>query len=123
MNVYCVFSNVFLWIIIMPSLSKSISILMFFLHSTLSVNGAVISEFKAAADHYHRPLCDCRTFLIQSQTELCLSLSVLPRFIIKAQDTKQSVHTTIACLLLEITPDMQKLSRLTNCNCPLLIGS
>ncbi len=128
------FGKVFLWIIIMPSFQKGIRMLFVSqLHSTLSVNEAVISDFKAAADHYRRPLCDRRPLLIQSQAApcLCLSVSVLPSFIIKAQDTKQSVHfavlifsqRTTACLLLEITPDMQQLSPLTSCNCPLLIKS
>lgn len=87
--------KVFLWIIIMPSFQKSIRMLFVSqLHSALSVNEAVISDFKATVDHYSRPLCDRRTLLIRSQTAPCLSLSVsvLPSFIIKAQDTKQSVH-------------------------------
>lgn len=43
-------------------------------HSTLSINDAVISEFKAAVDHYRSPLCDHRPLLIQSQTAMCLCL-------------------------------------------------
>lgn len=96
------------------------------LSSALSVNEAVISEFKAAADHYCSPLRDGRPLLIPHQTALCLSASALPRFFIKAQDTKQSVkrlkqqneQRTTASLLLK---NLQ-LSPLTNCNCPLLRG-
>lgn len=120
-------------------IEKSFSITVHYvtqLHTVFSVNEALISEFKAAADHYGRSLCDCRPLLIQSQTLLCLclSVSVLPRLLSKHKTltvVKQSVHfaalifsqRTTACILPETTPGMQQLCPLTNCNCPLLIDS
>lgn len=64
----------------------------------LPVIEAVISEFKVAADHYGRLLCDCRPLLIKSHTAQCLSASV-PSWVYY-QSTRHKTVCSFCCFNL-----------------------